>query len=198
MNRRDSDSVSSSRAHLRVVSTDDSWQTSAPSEAPQVYPLDVDTLLAEAQAIEAWYGINAYSGFLKKHGRRPDRKQAEVIGRLLGGQVEADDGSMQPLLTEADRGALRAIRSRRKAASRRYDHILRLQEALAALAENEDDPAEVIGTGSCLLNESAISANLDNALCWLRRFAEEWHGREKEARAAGLQPVGSDQGQSGT
>jgi hypothetical protein len=190
---RDSDSVSNSRAHLRLVSVDET----APIDPRLPYSTNYDVLLAEAAAIEAWYGINAYSGFIKKYGRRPDREQAATIGRLLGGRVEANDGSMQPLLTNSDREVLRGIKTRRKAASRRYDHILRLQEALAALAENEDDPAEVIGTGSCLLNESAISAQLDVALCWLNRFAEEWHGREKETRAAGLQPAGRDQGQGG-
>jgi hypothetical protein len=197
MGNRDSESVSRSRARLRLVSKDEKDGTvevflSVPSDAKILREL-----MVEAEAIEAWYGLNAYSSFIKTNGKRPDRKQAEAIGRLLGGRVAADDGSMQPPLTKTDRELLRGIKSRRKAASRRYDHILRLRDAIAVLSENEDDPAEIIGTGSCLLNERAISAQLDVALCWLNRFAEEWHGRKKEARTAGLQPVGSDQGQSG-
>ena len=132
-------------------------------------------LIAEADIIEAWYGENLYSSFIKKHGRRPNREQAATIGRLLGGQVEDDDGNMQPPLTGE---AAHRIEACRKAASRRYDHILRLRQAIAALAENEDDPADVIGTGSCLLNKDAIAAQLDVALGWLSRFAEEWHRRE--------------------
>jgi|SRR5215831_12229115 len=186
MNKRDSKSVSSSRAHLRIVCK---VENDRPTEVNAKLLLK---LILEAEAIEAWYGPNAYSRFIKKYGRRPDRKQAAVIGRLLGGRVEADDGSMQPPFTKVDKEVLRGVRSRRKAASRRYDHILRLRDAIAALCENEDDPADVIGAGSCLLDEPAISAQLDIALCWLNRFAEEWHGREKEARAAGLQSVGGD------
>ena len=167
MNGRDSESVSSSRVHLRLVTKDDK---NSDVEVFLAIPSDAKILrelILEAEAIEAWYGLNAYSSFIKKNGRRPDRTQAATIGRLLGGRVEAEDGTMQPALTESDREVLRGIRSRRRAASRRYDHILRLREAIAALSENEDDPADVIGTGSCLLNESAISAQLDMALCWL-------------------------------
>jgi hypothetical protein len=198
MNKRDSDSVSSSRVHLRLVAKDEKDNPvevflSAPPDATFLHEL-----IAEADAIEAWYGSNSYTSFIKKHGRRPDRKQAATIGQLLGGRVKADDGTLQPPLTEADREVLRGIKSRRRAASRRYDHILRLTTAIAALSENEDDPADVIGTGSCLLDEAAIGATLDNALMWLERFAEEWHGREKETRTTGLQPVGGDQRQRGT
>jgi hypothetical protein len=154
-------------------------------------------LVAEAESLEAWYGPNAYSTYLRKHGKRPSREEAATIGRLLGGQVGADDGTMQPPLTRADRAVLRAIKARRAAASRRYDHILRLQEAIAALSENEDDPADVIGEGSCLLNEPAISAQLGIAVCWLTRFAREWHERAQRSGARSSDPVGCDQGQTG-
>jgi hypothetical protein len=197
MNKVDSESYSRSRVHLTLVSAENESKTielflDRPSDAEIL-----QALILESEAIEAWYGANLYSSFLRRHGKRPNREQAATIGRLLGGQVEADDGTMQPSLTEGDRKALRRIKARRKAASRRYDHILRLRQAIAALAENEDDPAEVIGTGSCLLNCDAISAQLDVALVWLSRFAEEWHGREKETRAAGLRLIGCDQGQGG-
>lgn len=192
MNGADSESVSSSRVHLRLVTKDDK-----DTDVEVFLAISSDSevlreLILEADAIEAWYGLNAYSSFIKKNGRRPDPTQAATIGRLLGGRVKADDGTLQPELTESDRQVLRGIRSRRRAASRRYDHILRLTEAISALSKNEDDPAEVIGAGSCLLNETAISAQLDMALCWLSRFAEEWHGRKKETRPTGLQPVVGD------
>ena len=35
-------------------------------------------LVAEAMAIEGQYGKNAYSDYILKHGRRPDRDQAAV------------------------------------------------------------------------------------------------------------------------
>lgn len=154
------------------------------------------TLWTEVEALEAWYGPNAYSSYLRKHGRRPSRDEAAGMGRLLGGRVQADDGSMQPPLNAADRNVLKGIKSRRKAYARRYDHIMRLKTAIAALAENEDDPANVIGDGSCVLDPSEIDAKLDSALCWLNRFAEHWHGRQKETSAPGSQSLGGDQKQS--
>jgi hypothetical protein len=149
-------------------------------------------LIAEAMAIEGHYGKNAYSDYILKHGRRPSQAEAAGIGRRLGGRIRADDGSMQPSLSKGDRVALHTIKSRRKAASRRYDHILRLRDAIAALSENKDDPADVIGRGSCLLNAPEIDAQLDAALCWLNRFAREWHSREKEAGARDAESSGCD------
>lgn len=56
----------------------------------------IQELRIEAEAIEAMHGQNPYSSYLRKHGRRPSRDEASVIGRLLAGRVRADDGSMQP------------------------------------------------------------------------------------------------------
>jgi hypothetical protein len=140
-------------------------------------------LVSEALALEAQHGKNAYSDFLLNHHARPAPDVAATIGRLLGGRVEAADGSSQPPLTKADRLALRGIKGRRNEASNRYDHIMRLRTAIAALAANHDDPADVIAGGSVLLECPEISLQLELALCWLARFAQEWHNREKETRA---------------
>ncbi|MGJ5179668.1 hypothetical protein ACQR16_16425 [Bradyrhizobium oligotrophicum] len=149
------------------------------SEANQARRL----LVSEALALEAQHGKNAYSDYLFRHHKRPSAKEAAAIGRLLGGRVEAEDGSLQPTLNQADRMALAGIKERRDSASRRYDHILRLQTALEALAANNDDPADVIAGGSVMLDEQKIGLHLEHALCWLTRFAQEWHSREKETRA---------------
>jgi hypothetical protein len=140
-------------------------------------------LISEALALEAHFGKNAYSDYLLHHHKRPDRDEAATIGRLLGGRVRAADGSLQPPLTKTDRLVLQGIRSRRKAAARRYDQILRLHAAIAALSQNQDDPADIIAGGSLLFDGPEIASQLDLALCWLSRFAMEWHGREKETRA---------------
>lgn len=166
-----------------------------PSSSPVFALSAARDLRAEIEAIEAWYGPNAYCSYLRKHRRRPGPEEAASIGRLLGGRVQADDGTMQPPLNESGKATLRGIKSRRQAYARRYDHIMRLKTAIAALAENVDDPADVIGEGSCVLAESEIDAQLDSALCWLNRFSEYWHGRKKETRAAGSQPLGGDQKQ---
>ncbi len=53
-------------------------------------------LRVEIETLEAQYGPNAYSDYLRKHGRRPEPVTAATIGKVLGGRVKADDGSMQP------------------------------------------------------------------------------------------------------
>ncbi len=58
---------------------------------------DVQELRVEAEGIEATYGANAYSDYLRRHGQRPDPISAAAIGRYLGGRVKANDGSMQPV-----------------------------------------------------------------------------------------------------
>ena len=65
---------------------------------PQVTPdlRSVRDLRIEAEGLEAEYGPNPYSSFLRKNGCRPDPATAAGIGRSLGGRVRADDGSMQP------------------------------------------------------------------------------------------------------
>ena len=56
----------------------------------------VRDLRIEVETIEAVYGPNAYSDYLRKHGRRPEPATAATIGGFLGGRVKASDGSMQP------------------------------------------------------------------------------------------------------
>lgn len=53
-------------------------------------------LKVEADGLDAEFGPNPYSQYLRRHGRRPDTATAAAIGRHLGGRVKADDGSMQP------------------------------------------------------------------------------------------------------
>jgi len=57
----------------------------------------VHDLRIEAEGLEAEYGPNPYSSFLRQNGRRPDPATAAGMGRFLGGRVRADDGSMQPV-----------------------------------------------------------------------------------------------------
>lgn len=174
---------------LRVITTEQHNQNSI--ENPVVLTLEDAfertqarrLLVGEALLLEVQQGKNPYSDYLLCHRKRPDPAEAATIGRLLGGRVRAADGSLQPPLTEADRIVLRGIKSRRKAASRRYDHILRLRAAIAALAQNEDDPADIIAGGSVLFDCPEIRSQLSLAMDWLNRFAREWHDREKEARA---------------
>lgn len=142
---------------------------------------DIRDLRVEADAIEAWYGPNAYSRYLREHNRRPDPATAASIGRFLGGRVKAADGSMQPPLSNADRASLKDVKARRKAFALRFQRIARLRAAIAALAENDSDPASLFGDEICLLDTPDMVAQLENAVLFLNRFAEYWHGRQAAA-----------------
>lgn len=56
----------------------------------------VRDLMVEAEGIDAAYGPNAYTDYLRTHKKRPTRDEARAMGKLLGGRVRADDGTMQP------------------------------------------------------------------------------------------------------
>jgi hypothetical protein len=137
------------------------------------------SLRAEAEAIKAWYGHNAYTDFLTKHHRRPDPKEATAIGRLIGARVKATDGRMYPAQSAAERKAGRAAR---KEAVNEADGALevhRLRKAISSLAANTRDPADVLKCVCPDLDEPEIREQLHGAVVWLMRFAEEWHRREK-------------------
>jgi hypothetical protein len=136
-------------------------------------------LRIEAESFAFKYGKNAYSDFILKHGRRPDRAEASTIGRLIGLQVKAADGTMQPRPTKAERLAAHEAKQGRNEQHRIWDHIARLRCALDQLAKNEDDPAAIVG-GICAHDRPKLGANLEKSLAWLIRFADEWdrHGTQ--------------------
>lgn len=136
-------------------------------------------LRAEAMAIEAWYGKNAYSDFLFRYRRRPDPTQAATMGRLIGARVRASDGTMQPALTTSERTAVRAERKRHRVEAGLNTQVLRLCRAIAGLAENDAPPAELLDRICPHLDEPIIREQLSRAVLWLSRFEEEWRRREK-------------------
>lgn len=68
--------------------------------------------MVEAEGIEATYGPNPYSDYLRAHKRRPSRDEAAAMGKLWGGRVRADDGTMQPVIrpTQEQRRKARELR----------------------------------------------------------------------------------------
>jgi len=60
----------------------------------------VRDLRIEAEGLEAEYGPNPYSQYLRRKGCRPDPATAAAMGRHMGGRVQANDGSMRPLRRE--------------------------------------------------------------------------------------------------
>jgi hypothetical protein len=126
-------------------------------------------LRAEARAFAALNGPNVYSDFVVKHGRRPDPNHAAILGRLIGRQVKASDGSMQPRRTKAQREAWRLELDRRRIGKRRRITAGRIKAAMECLAQSEIDAEDVIAS----LDDSALGAHLDSALRFLSRLAEE-------------------------
>jgi hypothetical protein len=147
-------------------------------------------LRVEADAIEARYGSNAYSSYLRKHGRRPNREDAAAIGRYLGSRVRAEDGSMQPSLTAADRHAIEKEKAEREAFALRCERITGLKSAIATFAEIE---RALIGNGRALLDDPDLVALVGDAveLAVLIRGAVAWPSTE-----VGHQKVGRDSSRS--
>jgi len=147
-------------------------------------------LRVEADTLEADYGPNAYSDYLRRHGRRPEVSIAASIGRLLGGRVLADDGSLQPPLSASDRAAIKQNKAEREAFRKRYERALGFKHAIVALAEM-GDPQELLSDD--LLDASAIAGKLDSAVSFLERFARHWHVRKRGAANENGYCDGSDQ-----
>jgi hypothetical protein len=146
-----------------------------------VFPFD-GQLRAEAGAFVERYGKNPYSDFLLKHRGRPDRDQAATIGRLMGVRVRAADGSIQPRQTKVERAAAKKAKHYQEAESDYIDQIVRFRCALANLAKNTGDPADVIAYIDPLFGDvEMIRDQLAHAVHWINRFAEEWN-HEQETR----------------
>jgi hypothetical protein len=135
---------------------------------------------AEATILEMKHGKNAYSSFLLKHGRRPVPVEAATIGHLIGARVLASDGTMQPPISKAQEHAVAAEREKRRTAIRHQKQILRLRRAISGLASNQDDPSLLITSIAQELDGAAICEQLELAVSWLNRFAEEWRSRADE------------------
>ena len=128
----------------------------------------------EAENLEAEIGKNPYSEYILKNRQYPPPGTAGTIGRLLGRQVKASDGSMQPPRTKAQRTANRRVNVERRAQYQKLDQIERLCTALACLSANDKPPQSLIGE-ICYLHEQEIVERLEKSLQWLLRFVEEWN-----------------------
>ena len=141
--------------------------------------LDRNALFSEAVTLEKTVGRNAYSDFLRAHGRRPSPAEAATMGRLMQARVMASDGSLQPPLSRRERKARSEFKVKERRDKRFRLHVLRLRKALAALSENSEPPADVLVHVGDYVDAPFISEQLEPALSWLNRFAEEWQRRAK-------------------
>jgi hypothetical protein len=145
-------------------------------------------LRTEADTLAASHGVNPYSDFILRHGCRPDRDQASMIGRLMGIQVRASDGTLQPRRAKKVRNSAQGTIPREQTEHECLEQILRLRSALVSLAQNQGDPAVVIRYIDPLFGDaSVIREHLAHAVRWINRFAEEW-GLEQETHG-GQRPI---------
>jgi hypothetical protein len=157
-------------------------------------------LRAEFAANAAANGADAYTDFIQRNGRLPDRLEAAAIGRLLGKRVRAADGTLQPRPSKSQRAAAKKAREIEKAEARVDADLSRLCDAISLLAQNECDPLALIHRISPAEEEEVIE-NFDKAIEWLERFAQRWRchvqnriieakdvnaGNDGQARARGL------------
>ncbi|HWA04597.1 MAG TPA: hypothetical protein VG819_13840 [Rhizomicrobium sp.] len=148
--------------------------------------LDFDAareLRVEADTLEAQHGPNPYSDFLRKHGRLPDPKTAATIGRILGGRVQANDGSLQPPETANDRAAAKQKRAQQRAYAKRCEQVARLRAAIATLASLEASSDSILLFGEIAVGDPAMVAKVDDALRCLHRFAGQCHGQSQKPSA---------------
>jgi hypothetical protein len=130
-------------------------------------------LRMETASLVAAHGRNEYYDFILEHGRRPNRKEAAVLGKMLGRQVEASDGSHQPPLSQAARSAARDEKRAEQADLRLDMELNRLLDAIALLAENHLDPAPLIARISPSERDLLV-LQLGKAVSWVNRFASGW------------------------
>jgi hypothetical protein len=174
MSDRDSDSVSGSLAFVGTI---------LPFNDDADRQRTIRELKAEAAALIEIDGHNIYSHFILSHGRRPDRDQAAVIGQILGKQVRASDGTLQPRRTKAEKEELRLAKRVQEQKYLIWDHIGRLRAALENLASNEADP-RLVADKIANCDRPKIDATLRKSLDWLSRFAREWDGVDHGAQIA--------------
>ncbi len=139
----------------------------------------------EAERAEARFGHNIYSTFIRNSGHLPSPEQAATIGKLMTTRVRASDGTLQPPESRGARELRRARKEADKEWSRRFQHLLRTKNALAALSENEDDPSSVLEYARNEFRDPVIRQQLERAISWLTRFVEETRRHENPSGTLG-------------
>lgn len=170
------------------------FPTKSVAAQPLVQERDVEGLLAEAELLEARDGPNPYSRFLRKHHSRPGPQEADAIGRAMGGSVRASDGKLRPHRKQTSK-------SRRDRLAP-YREMLGVKAAIDDLAKNTVNPADLLAQIDVEAFSGSIGSQLDYAIAWLLRFAEEWRAVEQKASAGGTRQTeshsGGPQGEAGS
>ena len=134
------------------------------------------SILADAAWIESRQGANAYTEYLRRHGRRPDPATARTIGALIEARVKADDGRLYPPLTAAEKATNREKREQRKSENHLVNTAYHIGYAIQLLAENDTDPEAIMGALAGRAFPDKI--NLDKATENFGRFVAAWRRRQ--------------------
>lgn len=133
---------------------------------------DIHAAKMEARAFEASQGKNPYSDYILRCGRRPDRNEAAGMGRMMNTRLRAADGTLQPVLTKAEKVAWRDFHRQKAEKRLARSAIRKLRAAIHDLAEALISPSELARE----IDVPAKDAQL--ALDYITRFAEELRGDE--------------------
>ncbi|WP_157100664.1 hypothetical protein [Rhodoplanes sp. Z2-YC6860] len=169
--------MSDKASHLRLVSTADvGGFDHADGATPQV---SAGAMRAEANDLAARIGKKPHSDSLLKSKRGLDREQATVIGRIINKRGGADEKSLLPEISPAQKTKAKIARkySRKRLSTQRQ--LTRLVSAVRTLAELTEAPPDLVGALSPHLDKPVIVENLEAAVRYLDRFAKEWHRHEQ-------------------
>lgn len=142
-------------------------------------------LLLDISDYERANGPNAYTTYVRKHGKRPPPAEAKTLALVIGKRVKADDGRFYPKKTKAQRQLEREEKKRREARAVVHERSFRLRLAITDLADMDLSPADI---EMFYLDERAIQTKLQSAVEWLTRFAMLRQPNGQDTRTEDTEP----------
>lgn len=133
-------------------------------------------LLLDISDYERDHGPNAYTLYVRKHGKRPPPAEARAIALVMGKRVQAADGRWYPKKTAAEREFDLRRNQRRDAFAEISKASHAIFEAVSAISALKTPPEELE-----ILSWHAreIEASLHVAVEWLSRFAAARSNRDE-------------------
>jgi hypothetical protein len=135
-------------------------------------------LLLDISEYERDHGPNAYTRYVRKHGKRPPPAEARAMALVMGKRVKATDGRWYPKKTSAEREFDRQRKRRQEefAETSRASRVI--FEVVSAISELKTQPEDLE-----ILSWHAreIEEGLHAAVEWLNRFAAARSNRDESA-----------------
>jgi hypothetical protein len=164
---------------LRLVSDEDT-PTVLIGEASEAVSVETEyrraLLLLDISDYERDHGPNAYTRYVRKHGKRPPPAEARAMALVMGKRVQAADGRWYPKKTAAEREFDLQRKQRQEAFSEMSKASRAVFEAVSAISALKTPPEELE-----ILSWHAreIEASLHVAVEWLNRFAAARSNRDE-------------------